>query len=185
MMGNRKIFLLFVMAFLSLSAGMVVGWVWTPLQKIEAGSQGTHGGGGPGPWFAQLGLSPDQQKQMDKIWGDTRAQMQKMFERHRELDKERDQEIMALLNPSQRAAYDKINQEFRNGREDADKQRDSLLADANARSRALLDDSQKEKWDILSKDMRRRRGPMGGMSPQHSTTMPSHGEAFEGEGHHD
>jgi Spy/CpxP family protein refolding chaperone len=181
-MGNRKAVLIFAMAVLSLGAGMVVGWVWTPLQiqKAEAGSPGGHGGGGPRPWFDQLGLSPDQQKQMDVIWSDTRAQMQKMFEHRRELDKQRDQQITALLNPDQRAAYDKINQQFRSQHEDSDKERDSLLADANARSRALLDDSQKEKWDILSKDMRRRRGPMG-LSTQRATTMPS----FEGEGHHD
>jgi hypothetical protein len=177
-MGNRKTVLIFAMAVLSISAGMVVGWVWTPLQKVEVGASGNHGG--PRPWFDQLGLSSDQQKQMDVIWSDTRAQMQKMFDHHHEMEKERDQQITALLNPSQRAAYDKINQEFRQEREDADKERDSLLADANARSRALLDDSQKEKWDILSKDMRRRRGPMG-MSTQRSTTMPS----FEGDRHHD
>jgi Spy/CpxP family protein refolding chaperone len=179
-MGNQKTVLIFAMAVLSIGAGMVVGWVWTPLQKAEVGSAGGHGGGGPRPWFDQLGLSSDQQKQMDVIWSDARAQMQKMFDHRHEMEKERDQQITALLNPSQRAAYDKINQDFRQEREDADKERDSLLADANARSRALLDDSQKEKWDILSKDMRRRRGPMG-MSTQRSTTMPS----FEGEGHHD
>jgi Spy/CpxP family protein refolding chaperone len=171
-MGNRKIVLILAMGVLSMSAGIVVGWALTP--------HGPGGHGGPRPWFDQLGLSTDQQKQMDKIWGDTRAQMQKMFEHRHEMEKDRDQQIEALLNPSQRAAYDKINQEFRDGREDADKQRDSLLADANTRSRALLDDSQKEKWDILSKDMRRRRGPMG-LSTQRATTMPS----FEGEGHHD
>jgi len=166
------------MTILSLSAGMVVGWAWTPLQKTEAGAPAGHGG--PRPWFDQLGLTSDQQKQMDIIWGDTRMQMQKMFEHRRELDRQRDQQILALLNPSQRAAYDKIDQEFRAERGDSDKQRDSLLADANARSRALLDDSQKEKWDILSKEIRRRHGPMG-FSGQHGSTMPS----FEGSEHHD
>jgi Spy/CpxP family protein refolding chaperone len=177
-MTNRKTILLFAMAVLSLSAGLVVGWVWTPLQKAETIAPSVRGG--PRPWFDQLGLTADQQKQMDNIWTDTRSQMQKMFEHRHELDKQREQQIMALLNPDQRAAYDKINKEFRAQHEDADKQRDSLLADANARSRALLDESQKEKWDILSKDMRRRRGPMG-LSTQHATTMPSYG----GDGHHD
>jgi Spy/CpxP family protein refolding chaperone len=179
-MGNKKIILLFVLAFLSLSAGLVVGWVWTPLQHEGVGPSANHGGG-PRPWFDQLALSPDQQKQMDKIWSDTRSQMQKMFDHRHDMEKKRDQEIAALLNPEQRKAYDKINQQFRSMREDADKQHDAMLADANARSRALLDDSQKAKWDILSKDMRRRRGPMGGgMSAQRPSTMPSHA----GQGHH-
>jgi Spy/CpxP family protein refolding chaperone len=178
-MMSRKAVLLLVMAVLTLSAGVVLGWVWTP-----------HGrGGGPRPWFDQLDLSAEQQKQMDKIWGDTRQQMQKLFERRHDLEKQRDQQVLALLDSGQRAAYDKINQDFRTQREDFDKQRESLIADANARSRALLDPSQKDKWDILSKEMqmRRRRGPMG-MATQHSTaeaspsaaeaspsaTMPSH-----------
>jgi len=171
-MMNRKAVLLLVMAVMTLSAGVVLGWVWTPGGR----------GGGPRPWFDQLGLGAEQQKQMDKIWGDTRQQMQKLFERRRDLEKQRDQQVLALLDSGQRAAYDKINQNFRTQREDFDKQRESLIADANVRSRALLDPSQKDKWDILSKDMqmRRRHGPMG-MATQRSTaeaspsaTMPAH-----------
>ena len=63
-MGNRKIVLILAMGVLSMSAGIVVGWALTP--------HGPGGHGGPRPWFDQLGLSIDQQKQMDKIWGDTR-----------------------------------------------------------------------------------------------------------------
>ena len=96
-MGNRKIILIFAMAVLSLSAGMVVGWVWTPLQRCKPAPAGT--AVRPRPWFDQLGLSSDQQKQMDKIWGDTRAQMQKLFDHRRELEKQRDQQIAELLSP--------------------------------------------------------------------------------------
>jgi Spy/CpxP family protein refolding chaperone len=178
-MMSRKAVLLVVMAVLTLGAGVVLGWAWTPLQRIEAGAPGGHGGG-PRPWFDQLGLSADQQKQMDKIWGDTRQQMQKLSDRRRDMEKQRDQQVVALLDSAQRAAYDKINHDFWTQREDIDKQRESLIADANVRSRALLDPSQKEKWDILSKEMqmRRRHGPMG-MATQRSTTLPSH----EGEAH--
>jgi hypothetical protein len=177
-MTNRKTILVLIMAILSLSAGMVVGWVWTPLAKVEAAAPGIRPA--PRPWFEQLDLSTDQKAQMDKIWSDTRAQMQKMFQQRHDMDHQREQEIIALLNPQQIAAYEKINQQFNQQREDTDKQRDALLADANARSRALLDDSQKEKWDILAKDMRRRHGPWG-LSTQRSTTMPS----MQGEEHHD
>jgi len=171
-MLRKKIVLILVMTFLALSAGMVLGWVWTPLQKVETGSGGLHGG--PRPWFDQLDLTPDQQQQMDKIWTDTRQQRQKMFERYRDLDKQRDQQIQGLLSESQRSAYDKIIADFHAGREDLNKQREALISDANARSRALLDDSQKAKWDILSKEMRSRHGSMGSAT-QWSTTMPSQG----------
>jgi Spy/CpxP family protein refolding chaperone len=171
-MLRKKIVLILMMTLLALSAGMVVGWVWTPLQKMDT-SRDFHGG--PRPWFDQLDLSPDQQKQMDKIWTDTRQQRQKMFERFHDLDKQRDQQIQNLLTSDQRSAYDKIIANFRAGREDLNKQRETMISDANARSRALLDDSQKAKWDILSKEMRSRHGSMGSAT-QWSTTMPSQGE---------
>lgn len=177
-MGRRKTFLLLVTFILTLGAGVVIGWVWTPLQRVSAADTPAHTG--PRPWFDQLDLSDDQQKQMNKIWADTRTQMQKLFEQRRDMEKQRDQAILALLDASQRAAFDKINQDFRTQHEDLDKQRETLFAGANASSRALLDDSQKQKWDILTKEfqMRHKHGPMG-MATQ-SSTMPSYDE-----GHHD
>jgi Spy/CpxP family protein refolding chaperone len=166
-MLRKKIVLILVMTLLALSAGMVLGWVWTPLQKVEASQ---NAGRGPRPWFDQLDLTPDQQQQMDKIWSDTRQQRQKMFERFHELDKQRDQKIQALLTDSQRGAYDKIIADFHAGREELNKQRETLISDANARSLALLNDSQKAKWEILSKEMRSRHG---GPATQRSATMPS------------
>lgn len=178
-MGRRKTFLLLVMVILTLGAGVVLGWVWTPLQRITPADANAHAG--PRPWFDQLDLSADQQKQMDKIWGDTRQQMQKIFEQRRDMEKDRDQAILKMLTADQRVAFEKINQDFRDQRQDLDKQRESLFASANAQSRALLNDSQKEKWDILTKELqtRRRHGQMG-MATQSSTTTPS-----DGEGHHD
>ncbi|MGD0539902.1 MAG: hypothetical protein ABSB33_00150 [Tepidisphaeraceae bacterium] len=170
-MLRKKIVLILMMTLLALGAGMVLGWVWTPLQKVESGQGGLRG---PRPWFDQLDLSPVQQQQMDKIWSDTRLQRQKMFERFRELDKQRDQKIQALLNDSQRTAYDKIIADFHAGREELNKEREALVSDANAKSLALLDDSQKAKWDILSKEMRSRHGSMGSAT-QRSTTLPSQG----------
>jgi Spy/CpxP family protein refolding chaperone len=171
MMLRKKAILILVLTVLALSAGMVLGWVWTPLQKLE----NAHGAHTPRPWFDQLALSPDQQQQMDKIWTDTRQKRQKMFERFHELDQQRDQQIQGLLTENQRSAYDKIIAGYHAGREQLNKERESLINDANTKSLALLDDSQKAKWDILSKEMRSRHGQMGSAT-QRSTTMPSQGE---------
>jgi Spy/CpxP family protein refolding chaperone len=167
-MLRKKIALILVLTVLALSAGMVLGWVWTPLQKLES----AHVAHNPRPWFDQLALSPDQQQQMDKIWTDTRQKRQKMFERFHELDKQRDQQIQSLLSESQRSDYDKIIAGYRAGRDQLNKERETLISDANAKSLALLDDSQKAKWDILSREMRSRHG-QGGAATQRSTTMPS------------
>lgn len=165
-----------------MGAGLELGWVWSPFQKISAGAPGSDHGAPPRPWFDQLELTADQQTQMDKIWNDTRQQMHEMFEHRHDLDKQRDQDMRALLTPAQSAAYDKIEQDYRAKRAEMDKERDALISDATARSRALLDPAQTQKWDILAKDMqnRRWRGPMG-MATQKSTTMPSGDSA----GHHD
>ncbi|HEY1922431.1 MAG TPA: hypothetical protein VGG44_06670 [Tepidisphaeraceae bacterium] len=178
-MLRKKAVLILVLTVLALSAGMVLGWVWTPLQRLE----GAHGPHNPRPWFDQLGLSADQQQQMDKIWTDTRQKRQKMFERFHELDKQRDQQIQSLISDSQRSAYDKIIADYRAGRDQLGKDREALINDANAKSLALLDDSQKAKWDILSKEMRSRHGQMGSAT-QRSSTQPSQGEQAHGEQDH-
>jgi len=166
-MSHKKIVLLLLLTVLSMGAGLELGWVWSKYGPAAHGAP-------PRPWFDQLELNADQQKQMDKIWNDARQQMHELFEHRHDLDKQRDQEMRALLTPAQSASFDKIEQEYRASRAQLDKQRDSLLSDANGRSRALLDPAQVQKWDILAKDMqnRRWRGPMG-MATQRSTTMPS------------
>jgi hypothetical protein len=177
-MGLRKTAMLLILMALSLGAGVELGWMWRP-GNFNPGAPGPNPGS-PRPWFDQLGLSSDQQKQIDKIWGDIRQQMQRLGQQHRDLDKSRESQVLALLNDEQKAAYEQINKDIRASRDDLDKQREALIADANTRSRAMLSPTQQEKWDILSKEIRRRRGGPMGSSTQHSTTMPS----FENEGHH-
>jgi hypothetical protein len=108
-MLNKKGILLLFMAVLALSAGVVVGWVWTPLQKV---AQGPAGHGPPRPWFEQLDLSSDQHKQMDQIWSGTWQQMQKLGGARHELDHEREAAVLAMLAPDQREKYEKINADF-------------------------------------------------------------------------
>jgi Spy/CpxP family protein refolding chaperone len=176
-MGFRKTVMLLVLMALSLAAGVELGWAWRPGQ-FNAGAEPHNPG--PRPWFEQLDLTADQQKQFEKIWGDTRQQMHQLGQQYRDLEKSRETQIMALLTAEQKAGYEKINQGIRASRDEMDKQREASIADANSRSRALLSPEQQQKWDELSKDIRRRRGGFMGSSTQHSTTQPS----FEGEGHH-
>jgi hypothetical protein len=176
-MGRRKAFLLLVTFALTFGAGIVLGWVWTPLQKAEASASGPRGG--PRPWFEQLDLSADQKTQMDKTWGDTRQQMQKLSQQRWEMEKKREDAILGLLDPAQREKYNEIDKSFRAQREALDKQREALFADANARSRALLSPAQQQNWDILTKQFqtRHRHGPgpgsMGMGTQPSASTMPS------------
>ena len=174
-MGRRKAFLFLVTVILTFCAGVVLGWVWTPLQKAEASAPGVHGA--PRPWFEQLDLSGDQKTQMDKIWGDTRQQMQKLSQQRWDIEKKREDAILALLDPAQRKNYDEIDKSFRAQREALDKQREGLFTDANARSRALLSPDQQQNWDILTKQFqtRHRHGPgsMGMGTQPSASTVPS------------
>jgi Spy/CpxP family protein refolding chaperone len=174
-MAVKKSVLLLVMAVLALGAGVVLGWAWTPLPRAVATVPEARA---PRPWFDQLDLTADQQKQMDKIWSDARQQRQKMFEQFRDLDRARDQQIQGLLDESQLSRYHKIIDGFHAKRDQLNKQRDALIADAAARSRELLNDSQKAKWDILAKEMRGRHGAMG------PSTRPSGATPSAGEGRH-
>lgn len=173
-MGRRKTFLLLITVVLTLGAGVVLGWVWTPLQKVESPATATHSG--PRPWFDQLDLSADQKAQMDKIWlVDTHQQMQKLSQQRWDMEKKREDAILALLDPAQREKYNEIDQSFRAQRAALDKQREALFADANARSRALLSPTQQQNWDILTKQFqtRHRHGPMGMGTQPSAATMPS------------
>lgn len=116
----------------------------------------------------QLDLRPDQREQMDAIWKQAWPQMEKTFEARRDLEKQRDQAVMALLDPKQQVAYQKTIDEFRAKRDELFKERNKLMQDANAQSRALLDEDQQKVWDVLTKQMRDRHG-------MHSTTVPTSG----------
>jgi len=159
---------------LVLSAGVVVGRLWTQLPAMEAPHPAA--GGPPPSWLAdQLDLRAEQRRQMDAIWADTKQQIDKAFERRQQLDRERDQAIQELLTPAEWQAYGKIMEDFHNRRMEFDKQRRQLIHDANERSQALLDDGQKKKWEALRNAHDHAwHGPRG-QENQRPATMPAGG----------
>jgi Spy/CpxP family protein refolding chaperone len=115
----------------------------------------------------QLRLTAEQRTQMDTIWNEVRQASGKSWDKRRELEKERDQALLSLLTPEQKAQHEAILEANRVKRAELDKDRDALVASANEKSKALLNDEQKKKWDELKKDMRGDgrggpRGPRGG-----------------------
>jgi Spy/CpxP family protein refolding chaperone len=163
--------LLSTAAVLVLSAGLVVGRLSVHLQAVvpvpatqpaTIQPQGGHGGRG---WFPDtLGLTPEQQKNMDAVWADVKAQVDKNMEKRKALDHDRDASIKALLTPDQSAKYEQIFADYHAGRAELDKERETFFHAANEKSRALLTPEQQAKWDAMSKDMHDRdhRGGPGG-----------------------
>ncbi len=147
---------------LMLGAGVVLGRLSTSYpvaQPTQPPQQQQHR---PPPWGVQLGLTPDQQKEMDAIWADTRKQMDASRDsdtrHHQDLRQQRDDAIRKLLSTDQQAAYDKIVEDYNTKRSDLDKQREALIHSAEDRCRAMLSDAQKVKWDEMNKDMHNHRG---------------------------
>jgi hypothetical protein len=156
---RRSTILLSTAAVLVLSAGLVLGRLSTRLRPPQP-SPDHHRG-----WFPeQLGLTAEQQKSMDGIWAEVKPQMDKINDRRRAADKDRDAAIRALMTPEQLAAYDKIFADLHAKHQDLDKEREALFHSANDRSRALLTADQQVKWDAMQKDMHdhERHGPGGG-----------------------
>jgi Spy/CpxP family protein refolding chaperone len=166
--------LLSTAAVLVLSAGLVAGRLSAHLPVptpavvtppvVAPPTPGGHGRG----WFPEtLGLTPEQQKNMDSVWADVKSQMDKNAEKHKTLDHDRDAAIKGLLTPEQSAQYDKIFADYHAGRTELDKERETLFHAANDKSRALLTPEQQAKWDAMSKDMHDHdhRGPGGPGGP--------------------
>jgi hypothetical protein len=164
--GNRLI--LFATFVLVLVAGIVLGRLWGRLPERRAPS------GASPSWLAdQLDLSHDQRQKMDAIWADTRKELgQTMKERH-DLEKQRDDAIVALLTPAQKAQYDRILQNFRDKRENLDRKRGAMIHDAETRSRALLNDQQARTWDEVNQRWRQRRQHGGRHGSPQGATRPA------------
>src|ERR1700761_8020731 len=132
-MIRRSKFVLSIAAILVLSAGLVVGRLWTRLMPSAPGPD--HGRG----WFIeQLNLSSDQRQKMDAIWANTKQQVDKMSDRRHALDKERDEAIRTLLTAEQMAAYDSIFDIYHTKRAEYDHDRQKLFDDADEQTRKLL-----------------------------------------------
>jgi Spy/CpxP family protein refolding chaperone len=155
----RSKLVLLIAVILVLSAGVVVGRLWTRWPMVTGAS------GAQPSWLAdQLDLSAEQRQQMDAIWADVNPKIDQNWERHRSLDHERDRAIQDLLTPEQWTAYGKIFDEFRARQTELHNEREKLVHDAEARSRALLNDSQRQKLDAMRDAMKNshmRHGPRG------------------------
>ncbi|MBV8780581.1 MAG: periplasmic heavy metal sensor [Phycisphaerae bacterium] len=154
MTRSKRVFLMAIV--LVLCAGVVVGRLSARLAPLRMQQpQHEH----QPSWLSdQLNLSAEQRQQMDAIWADTKTQLDKSWDKRRELDRDRDEAIDNLLTPSQLAEYKEIYDEYHAKRQQADKQRDDLIKSAEDRSRALLSDAQKMKWDTLNKQMHDHHG---------------------------
>lgn len=116
-------------------------------------------------WLSdELNLSPEQREQMREIWSEATDAMRSLHrERRRELRRERDEAIAALLSEEQAAEYARIENEYEEKVNALERERRAAFEEAVSRTREILTETQREKYDeMMSKRPSGRRGRNGG-----------------------
>lgn len=111
----------------------------------------------------ELNLTAEQQKQMDEIWSSMAAHgPREQDERRREFRQERDDAIVALIRPEDRAAYEQILKTYTDRMSAMDQETRKAFEDAVRRTKEILTSEQQAKYEeILKRFQPGERGPRG------------------------
>ena len=164
-MTRVVVLICFVMAF---AAGLLVG---TQMQRRQvatgADSSATtrperppRGGGGPAGWLErELGLNADQKAQLEKIWSETaRMGGRERDDKRRQLRRERDEAIAALVPPEHYGKYDQILAHYFAQTEAIDQEMKAAFDESVRKTKEILTSQQRAKYEELLK----RHQPPGG-----------------------
>ena len=143
-----------VIGFLvSFAAGLMVGSIdrkrpETPAAPMTAPTTRPHRGSG---WItSELGLDADQQKAMEQIWSETAGKgRRELEERRRQIRKERDDALTALVRPEDKPKYDQILQDYQDKQQAIEAEMRENFASAVKRTKELLTPEQRVKYEQL------------------------------------
>ena len=147
---------------LGLSAGVVAGMLVSRVAGDANGKVVTPISNQPMPLVEELALTSDQQREMRRIWEDVRVKVQDCFSRAQKLQKQRDDEILALLNEEQKAKFEKIAKRFADLDRQITNEREEIFNAAINQTRKLLTDEQRTKYDKILKQRLNRDIPATG-----------------------
>jgi Spy/CpxP family protein refolding chaperone len=155
---NKQILLVFFVFVVALGSGILLGM---GVARTPRGPEGSS-------YIEQeLKLTPQQREQMRGIWqGVLRQAGQHSWERRRELSKQREEAVMALLTPEQRKQYDALQEQYNQGLAVVSKEREAAYKMAVEKTKAMLTSAQAARYDeILAKGFHGPwRGPGGASS---------------------
>jgi hypothetical protein len=150
----------FVLAFL---AGLIVG-VNRPQQVASINSL-------PGPTTRQsreseldtlLNLRPEQKAELKKIWWEMAEGGRKAHDdRRRELRRQRDEKLEALLSPEQKATTQQVRQEYDEQTRVLDREMRANFQKSVEATKAVLDPDQRVKYEEWLEKRQWGRGPRG------------------------
>ncbi len=114
---------------------------------------------GPSRLVSNLGLSEEQKQQMKQIWTDAmREQMQSLEKQRRELYRDREEAIRALMTDEQLAELKAIEAEHDRKAGEIHAARREVFEQAHEKTRAILNPEQRAKFDA---ELDRRRKEFG------------------------
>ncbi|GMV97806.1 MAG: periplasmic heavy metal sensor [Phycisphaerae bacterium] len=149
-------FIVLVCFLVAFAAGLAVGlqsWhVTEPASRPDERRKG---------WLVEeLGLTPEQQEQMNRIWSETawggRGERE---ERRRALARQRDEAIAALVRPEDRPQYDEVMRHYSEQKAAIDREAHEAFENAVEQTKGILNPQQREKYETILKN--RPRGPGG------------------------
>lgn len=146
--GESKFWLL--PAFLlTLAAGAAVGML---AYRFLPGISGSPTQDARSPLAAELDLTPDQARQMQKIWESVQQTAGASLLQGKSLEMDREKAYEAILTPAQRSEYDKIKVDYNARIEQLKAQRDGVFQNALEQTKALLTEPQRQKYEKLLHD---------------------------------
>jgi len=163
---NRIKLLIVLLFVVALGAGFLVGQGVARSRSV-ADARPAGGGGQRStarPSLAEaLALTPVQSEQLKVIWSDWDPARSARFERHPQLQKDRDDAIQAMLSDSQKIEFEEIQKKYRQQFDQLDEERQQAFLVAVDKTKAILSDEQRMKYDeILKKNAVPGRGLRGG-----------------------
>src|SRR5262249_55830012 len=106
----------------------------------------------------ELGLSQTQCDQMRQIWEQVQTKVKRAGQDALDLQKQRDDSILALLNDEQRLRFQQVSRDYADRFKKLVSDRDSPVADEVEQTKKLLDSRQREKYEQI---LQARIGPSG------------------------
>lgn len=161
----------FIIAF---AAGMVIG---LEVRRQAVAAPATRPTGrGPGFLTAELNLSPEQQEQMKQIWSETAHRGGRdQEEKRRQIRKERDEAIAALIPAGSREQYDQALKTYTERSGALEREWRASFQSAIERTKAMLTSEQRTKYEEILKrhEAERKEREQGRRSNDSATSRPA------------
>jgi Spy/CpxP family protein refolding chaperone len=106
----------------------------------------------------ELNLNAEQKDRMKEIWADfARGGPREHEEKRRQLRRQRDEEIAALIRPEEMGEYDKIQNRYDDAVAGLDKEMRRKFDERVKQTKEILTPEQREKYEKILKDRERDR----------------------------